>query len=99
MNKKNELLQEKKEKQNDEKEEIKRLENEINKDKQVMLNRLQKIMTKDEEYTKEEVNDYVFKGIKPQKKSKEGKNEESSNDENKGNGKNAFITSLNKENK
>ncbi len=70
MAKKLQTLEEKKEKKNEEIEERKRLEDEINKDKQVMMDRLQIIMQSDGEYTKEDINNYVFNGIKPKKKKK-----------------------------
>ena len=98
LNNRMKLIDEKKEKQNEEKEEIKRLQEEINKDKLVMMNRLQTILTSDNEYTKDEVNNYVFKGIRPHKKTKEDKSQESNDNdndnENKGNGSKAFITGL-----
>ena len=105
MNKRNELLQEKNQKKKEENTERKRLEEEINKNKQIMLERLQAIMKSEGNYTKEEVNNYVFKGIKPQRKNKEEKNEENNNnnneddkmDEGKNNGNNAFITDLKQE--
>ena len=100
MNKRLELFHEKSKKKNEETVERKRLEEEINKHKQVMLERLQEIMDNEGDYTKEEINNYVFKGIKPKKSSKEGKSEENSSNENdkvdegKNNGSNAFITDL-----
>lgn len=45
-----------------------------------MLNRLTYIMQSGGGYTKEEVNNYVFKGIKPQKKKKENNNNHSNKD-------------------
>ena len=76
-------LKEKKQKKDEETEERRRLEDEINKDKQVMMNRLQAIFQSDGEYTKDEVNDYVFKGVKPKKKKKEEQNKsDMNNDEN-----------------
>ena len=110
MTRKSQELQEKVDKKNEENEERRRLEEEINKDRQVMMDRLQLILHSDGEYTKEEVNDYVFKGIKPKKKKKEeqNKNEENNdinnekeNNEDKNkenedeyNDDNAFITGL-----
>ncbi len=72
------MLQEKKEKKHEENEERRRLEDEINKDKQIMLERLQNILHNDGTFTKEEVNDYVFKGVFPKKikKDEQNKNEE-----------------------
>ena len=110
MTRKSQELQEKVDKKNEENEERRRLEEEINKDRQVMMDRLQLILHSDGEYNKEEVNDYVFKGIKPKKKKKEeqNKNEENNdinnekeNNEDKNkenqdeyNDDNAFITGL-----
>ncbi len=77
------------------------------KEKQIMMERLEYIMKSDGEYSKEEINDYVFKGIKPKKKKKEDqnkieennevnndKNENEEEAENNNNNGNAFITSL-----
>ncbi len=110
MTRRSQELQEKIDKKNEENEERRRLEEEINKDRQVMMDRLQLILHSDVEYTKEEVNDYVFKGIKPKKKKKEeqnkneennGTNNEKENNEDKNkenkdenNDDNAFITGL-----
>jgi hypothetical protein len=93
------ILKEKKKKKNEENEERRRLEDEINKDKQIMMDRLQYIIKSDGEYTKEEINDYVFKGIKPKKKNKEEQskseeNEKEEKEENNNNNNPAFITSL-----
>ena len=80
MAKRTQMLLEKQEKKKEEKEERRRLEDEINKDKQIMMERLQNILHTDEEFTKEEVNDYVFKGIYPKKMKKD---EQNKNEENK----------------
>jgi hypothetical protein len=96
MNEKTKMIQEKKKEKNDENDERKRLEEEISKDKQIMLNRLTYIMQSGGGYTKEEVNNYVFKGIKPQKKKKENNNNHSNKDKTseKKNKEDAFLTSL-----
>ena len=48
-----------------------------------MMDRLQIIMQSDGEYTKEDINNYVFNGIKPKKKKNDEQNKEEENkDEN-----------------
>ena len=69
MDKKRRILREKKEKENEEKAEKKKIKEEINKDKQVMMERLKEIMKSGEEYSKDEINEYVLNGIKPKSKS------------------------------
>ena len=61
-----------------------KLEEELNEEKQVMLNRLSKFLHSDKDHTKEEVYKYVFDGIKPADKDekKEDNNNENENDYN-----------------
>ena len=73
MDKKRQLYNELKEKKFEELAEQRKMKEEINKDKQVMMERLKEIMNNNQKYTKDEVNDYVLNGIKPGKK----KNDES----------------------
>jgi hypothetical protein len=65
IDKKRKLMKEKKEKENEENAQKRRIKEEISKDKLMMMERLKNIMQSGEEYTKEEVNDYVINGIKP----------------------------------
>ena len=46
-------------------EERKKMEQNLNNKKSIMLDRLNKIIRSDENYTKEEIIDYVFRDIKP----------------------------------
>ena len=92
MEKRLQLLQEKDQKKKDAYEERRRLENEVSKDKQVMLDRLQNIMQSDKELTKEDINNFVFKGIKPDGSKKKDDNDKEINEGQK-NGDKAFITS------
>jgi len=91
MEKRLQLLQEKNQKKKDAYEERRRLENEVNKDKQIMLDRLQNIMQSDKDLSKEDINNFVFKGIKPENKKKDDNDNEIN--EGKKNGDKAFITS------
>jgi len=61
-----------------------KLQEELNEEKQVMLNRLSKFLHSDKEHTKEEVYKYVFDGIKPADKAekKEDNNNENENNYN-----------------
>ena len=65
IDKKRKLMKEKKEKEYEENAQKRKIKEEIIKDKQIMMERLKNIMQSGEEYTKEEVNDYVINGIKP----------------------------------
>ena len=60
-----------------------------------MMDRLNLILRSNEEYTKEEVNNFVFKGIKPKRKKLDEQKEEDKEKKDKDlNDNNAFITSL-----
>ena len=74
MNKKRELIKEKKEKEIKENNEKRKIKEDIIKDKQIMMERLKDIMNCGQEFTKDEVNDYVLNGIKPKIKTKEDEN-------------------------
>ena len=67
MDKRRQLLKELKEKKIEEKVEQRKLKEEIHKDKQAMMERLKEIMGGYEIFTKDEINNYVFYGIKPKK--------------------------------
>ena len=55
-------------------EERRKIENEINSKKDVMLLRLGKVLKNDKILSKSEILDYVINDIKPRKKNKEGDN-------------------------
>ena len=57
-----------------------------------MMDRLQNIMQSDKELTKEDINNFVFKGIKPDDNKKKDDNDKENNEGQK-NGNKAFITS------
>ena len=105
MDKKRKLLLEKKEKELEENAQKRKIKEEITKDKQIMMERLKDIRNSGEEYTKEEVNEYVLNGIKPKTKKKEDKkkkspdkdnkkNDDLKENENEGDYEEAFITEL-----
>ena len=71
MDKRRQLFKELKEKKIEEKIEQRRMREEIQKDKQTMMERLQEIMGENEIFAKDEINDYVLYGIKPKKNKKE----------------------------
>ena len=64
-------MQEKKKKEIEENTKKKNIKEEIVKDRKVMMDRLKEIMDRNEEYTKEEINNYVLNGIEPYKNKKE----------------------------
>ena len=74
IDKRRQLMQEKKKKENEENSKKKNVREEIVKDRKVMMDRLKEIMDRNEEYTKEEINNYVLNGIEPYKNKKEGQN-------------------------
>ena len=105
MDQKRQLIKEKKEKENEENAQKRLIRDEINKDKLAMMERLKDIMQTGEEYTKDEVNEYVLNGKKPKPKKKEINKTKTINkddnqvNENKGKddeygGEEAFITSV-----
>ena len=59
-------------------EERRKIENEMNNKKVVMMDRLRKVMKSDEYFTKDEIIDYVFHDIKPNSH----KNDENNDNEN-----------------
>ena len=63
-------------------EERRKMENEMNNKKDVMLRRLRKVMKSDEYFTKDEIIDYVFNDIKPIHKNND-KNQNKTNDNEK----------------
>ena len=74
IDKRRQLMQEKKKKEIEENTKKKNIKEEIVKDRKVMMDRLKEIMDRNEEYTKEEINNYVLNGIEPFKIKKEGQN-------------------------
>jgi hypothetical protein len=74
IDKRRQLMQEKKKKENEENSKKKNVREEIVKDRKAMMDRLKEIMDRNEEYTKEEINNYVLNGIEPYKNKKEGQN-------------------------
>ena len=74
IDKRRQLMQEKKKKEIEENTKKKNIKEEIVKDRKVMMDRLKEIMDRNEEYTKEEINNYVLNGIEPYKNKKEGQN-------------------------
>jgi len=71
IDKRRQLMQEKKKKEIEENTKKKNIKEEIVKDRKVMMDRLKEIMDRNEEYTKEEINNYVLNGIEPYKNKKE----------------------------
>ena len=71
IDKRRQLMQEKKKKEILENTKKKNIKEEIVKDRKVMMDRLKEIMDRNEEYTKEEINNYVLNGIEPYKNKKE----------------------------
>jgi len=71
IDKRRQLMQEKKKKEIEENTKKKNIKEEIVKDRKVMMDRLKEIMDRNEEYTKEEINNYVLNGIEPYKNNKE----------------------------
>lgn len=71
IDKRRQLIQEKKKKEIEENTKKKNIKEEIVKDRKVMMDRLKEIMDRNEEYTKEEINNYVLNGIEPYKNKKE----------------------------
>lgn len=71
IDKRRQLIQEKKKKKIEENTKKKNIKEEIVKDRKVMMDRLKEIMDRNEEYTKEEINNYVLNGIEPYKNKKE----------------------------
>ena len=101
MTKRLQLLKEKQQQKDEENEERRRLEDKINKDKTIMMDRLQMIFQSDGDYSKEEINDFVFNGVKPKKnqKKEQNKNVENNAENNAennedNNGEKAFLTGL-----
>ena len=103
--KKRQLIKEKKEKENEENAQKRIIRDEINKDKLAMMERLKDIMQTGEEFTKDEVNEYVLNGKMPKPKKKQINKAKTINydddqfNENKGkddeyDGNEAFITSV-----
>ena len=70
MDKRRQFLKEKKEKENEDNIQKKKIRDEINRDRQSMLERLKEILKSREEYTKEEINEYVLNGTMPKSKKK-----------------------------
>ena len=95
-------MKEKKEKENEENAQKRKIKEEIIKDKQTMMERLRDIMKNGEGFTKEEINDYVLDGVKPKAKknytksydAKDFKIKEIKENENEYEGEEAFITGL-----
>ena len=79
MDKKRRIIKEKKEKEIEEKAEKKKIKDEINKDKIAMLERLKEIMKSGEDYSIDEINEFVLNGINPKSKKKDYKNKTFSN--------------------
>ena len=71
IDKRRQLIQEKKKKEIEENSKKKNIKEEIVKDRKVMMDRLKEIMDRNEEYTKEEINNYVLNGIEPYKNNKD----------------------------
>jgi hypothetical protein len=71
MDKRRQLFKELKEKKIEEKVEQRKIREEILKDKQAMMERLKEIMGGNEIFTKDQINDYVFYGIKPKSNKKD----------------------------
>ena len=102
IDKRRQLMKEKKEKENEENAQKKKIKEEIIKDKQIMMERLRDIMQSREEFTKEEINNYVLDGVKPKIKKnyikcfdiKDIKADEIKEKEDEYGGEEAFITSL-----
>jgi len=72
MDKRRQLMQEKKKKEIEENSKKKNVREEMVKDKKIMMDRLKEIMDRNEDYTKEEINNYVLNGIEPFNFKKEG---------------------------
>ena len=70
MDKRRQLFKELKEKKIEEKVEQRKMREEIHKEKQAMMERLKELMGGNEIFTKDEINDYVFYGIKPKNNKK-----------------------------
>ena len=95
-------MKEKKEKENEENAQKKKIKEEIVKDKQIMMERLRDIMKNGEGLTKEEINDYVLDGVRPKIKKnysnsydiKDFKIKSIKENEDEYGGEEAFITGL-----
>ena len=74
IDKRRKLIKEKKKKEIEENSKKKNIREEFVKDKKIMMERLKEIMDRNEEYTKEEINNYVLNGIEPDKNKKEEQN-------------------------
>ena len=68
MDKRRQLFKELKEKKIEEKFEQRKMREEIHKEKQAMMERIKEVMGGNEIFTKDEINNYVFYGVKTKKK-------------------------------
>ena len=66
-------------------EERRKMENEMNNKKDVMMGRLRKVMKSDEYFTREEIIDYVFNDVKPNHKTNEKNQSKNDNEDNNNN--------------
>ena len=103
MNKKRELIKEKREKENEDNAQKRKIKEEVEKDKIIMMERLKEIMKNRDQYTKGEINNYVLTGILPRKNNQENKSKYNNSikiseiknyKEDDYGGENAFITGL-----